>query len=174
MDKHPQSEPVARKAALIAVIALSSIAFPQEPSAALRKADAAYRAGQAALAKKDLSAAQADFEQVVQLAPQAEQGHSALGAVLVNRGYVKEGIRELERALAIKSTDSTAQTNLAMAYEQTGESEKAIVLFSKLESNSSLQKHALPSYVLESYARSLAANRQVGLAITKMKAALAT
>ena len=174
MDKLLQNGLSVLTAALIAPIALSPHGFSQEPSAALRRADAAYRAGQAALAQKDLSAAQADFEQVVQLAPQAEQGHSALGAVLVNRGYVKEGIRELERALAIKSTDSTAQINLAIAYEQIGASEKAIVLFSKLEADSRLQKHALPSYVMEGYARSLAANRQFGPAITKMKAALAT
>jgi tetratricopeptide (TPR) repeat protein len=174
MDKLPQNGFSALKATLIALIALSTSGFSQEPSAALRKADAVYRAGQAALAQKDLSAAQADFEQVVQLAPQAEQGHSALGAVLVNRGHVKEGIRELERALAIRSTDSTAQMNLAMAYGQIGSSEKAISLFSRLEADSRLQKHTLPSYVLAGYARSLAANRQVGPAITKMKAALAT
>jgi protein O-GlcNAc transferase len=173
MDKLQQNGLSALKAILVGLIALSNLGFSQEPSAALRKADAAYRAGQAALAHKDLSAAQTDFEQVVQLAPQAEQGHSALGAVLVNRGDVKEGIRELERALAIKSTDSTAQMNLALAYGQIGASEKAISLFSKVEADSRLQKHALPSYVLAGYARSLAANGQIGPAITKMKVALA-
>jgi protein O-GlcNAc transferase len=174
MDKFQQNGFSALKATLVALIALSHCGFSQEPSAALKKADAAYRAGQAALARKDLGAAQADFEQVVQLAPQAEQGHSALGAVLVNRGYVTEGIRELERALAIKSTDSTAQMNLAMAYGQIGASEKAISLFSKVETESRLQKYALPSYVLAAYARSLAANRQIGPAITKMRAAIGT
>src|SRR5271163_1868280 len=116
---------------LIAVMVLANAALSQEPSAALKKADAAYRAGQAALAQRDLNAARADFEQVVQLAPQAEQGHSALGAVLVRLGHTKEGIHELVRALVIKPTDSTAQMNLAMAYEQIGLHEKAIPLFSK-------------------------------------------
>ncbi|WP_158941589.1 tetratricopeptide repeat protein [Granulicella sp. S190] len=139
----------------------------------MRKADAAYRAGQAALARKDLTEAQADFEQVTRLAPQAEQGHSALGAVLVNNGHMHEGIRELEKALAIKATDSTAQMNLAMAYQQTGASEKAIPLFAKLEAEARSQKHVLPSYVLAGYARSLAANQKIELAIAKMKAALA-
>jgi protein O-GlcNAc transferase len=162
------------KAALIALMVFRTYGFSQDPPVALRKADAAYRAGQSALAQKDLTAAQKDFELVVQLAPQAEQGHSALGAVLVNSGNVKEGIRELERALAIKSSDGTAQINLAMAYGQVGESENAISLFSKAEAESRLQKHALPSYVLAAYARSLAANQQIGTAITKMKAALAT
>src|SRR5271170_5087816 len=158
---------------LIAVMVLANAALSQEPSAALKKADAAYRAGQAALAQKDLSAAQADFEQVVQLAPQAEQGHSALGAVLVSRGYAKEGIRELEKALAIKASDSTAQMNLALAYEQIGSPEKALPLFSKLEADAHLYGRTLPTYVLASYARSLAATQKIGLAITKMKAALA-
>lgn len=174
MNKLLQTGVFALKVTLIVLMALSNFGLSQEPSSALRKADAAYRAGQAALAQKDLSAAQIDFEQVVKMAPQAEQGHSALGAVLVNRGHVKEGIRELERALAIKSTDSTALMNLAMAYGQVGLSEKAISLFSELEADSRLQKRTLPSYALAGYARSLAANRQIGLAITKMKVALAT
>jgi protein O-GlcNAc transferase len=174
MDKHPQNERVAGKAAIIAVMALSSIAFPQEPSSALRKADAAYRAGQAALAQKDLSTAQADFEQVVQFAPQAEEGHSALGAVLVSRGHIKEGIRELEKALAIKATDSTAQMNLAMAYVRIGSPGKAIPLFSRLEAGAHTQSRPLPSYVLAAYARALAETQKVGPAVTKMKAALAT
>jgi protein O-GlcNAc transferase len=174
MDKLPQSGLVRVNAALIAVIALSNMALPQEPSAELKRADAAYRAGQAALAQNDLSAAQSDFERAVQLAPQVEQGHSALGAVLVSRGHTKEGIRELEKALAMRATDSTAQMNLAMAYEQIGSPEKAIPLFAKLEADAHLQKRTLPSYVLAAYARALAATQKIGLAVTKMKAALAT
>jgi protein O-GlcNAc transferase len=174
MDKFPQGEFVAVKAILIAWMVLSNIALSQEPSTALKTADAAYRAGQAALAQRDLNAAQADFERVVKLVPQAEQGHSALGAVLVSRGLVKEGIYELERALALKSTDNTAQMNLAMAYEQIGLPWKAVSLFSKCEAAARLQKRTLPSYALAGYARSLAANHQTELAVTKMKAALAT
>ncbi|WP_433974668.1 tetratricopeptide repeat protein [Tunturiibacter lichenicola] len=174
MDKLRQNGLVAVNAGLVALIALTTVAHSQEPSAALKKADAAYRAGQAALAQRDLSSAQADFEQVVQLAPQAEQGHSALGAVLVNRGHLKEGIRELEKALAIKASDSAAQTNLALAYEQIGSPEKALPLFSRLEADAHLHGRTLPSYVLVGYAYSLAATQNTGPAITKMKAALAT
>jgi protein O-GlcNAc transferase len=173
MDKHTQNGLAVLSAALIALITLSISAFSQEPSAALKKADAAYRAGQGALAQKDLSAAQVDFEQVIQLAPQAEQGHSALGAVLVSRGHTREGIRELEKALAIKATDSTAQMNLAMAYQQIGSPEKALPLFSRLEVGEHLQKRTLPSYVLAAYARALAETQKTAAAITKMKAALA-
>jgi protein O-GlcNAc transferase len=160
------------KIVLVAFIAISSTAFSQEPSAALKKADAAYRAGQAALAEKDLSAAQADFEEVVRLAPQAEQGHSALGAVLVSRGHLQEGIRELQKALAMSPSDSTAQMNLALGYEQTGSADKALPLFSKAEAAARLQQRELPSYVLAAYARALVQAHQFGQAEIKMKAAV--
>jgi protein O-GlcNAc transferase len=173
MNRLSQNGLVFANTALIVVMVLSNIAFPQEPSTTLKTADSAYRAGQAALARKDLRTAQADFEQVVQLAPQAEQGHSALGAVLVSRGYTKEGIRELEKALAIKATDSTAQMNLAMAYQQLGLPEKAIPLFSRLKAGADLQKRTLPSYVLAGYALCLAATQKIGPAVIEMKAALA-
>ena len=80
----------------------------QEPSVALKQADAEYRAGVAALSRDDLKAALANFQNVVKLAPSAEQGHSALGAVLVRLGRLSEGIRELEQALKMKPTDASA------------------------------------------------------------------
>lgn len=168
-----QSLLMVRKSALIALLALAKTPFAQEPSAALKRADVAYRAGQAALAQNDLGAAQADFEQVVQLAPQASQGHSALGAVLVSRGHPIEGVRELEKALAIKPADSVAQMNLAMAYERIGSQGKALPLFSKLEADALLHKRSLPAYALAGYGRSLAACKKFDLAIIKLKAALA-
>ena len=156
------------RTACIALLAISLAASGQAASPALKQADAAYRAGQAALARQDLSAAQADFEQVVRLAPSAEQGHSALGAVLVSRGLTKQGIRELEAALALKKTDTTAQMNLAIAYQQTGQPAKAIPLFAALEAG----KHTLPAYAIASYSRSLAATRKFPQAAEQMKAAL--
>ena len=96
-------------------------AAAQEPSASLKQADADYREGTSALARNDLNAALADFQNVVRLAPAAEQGHSALGAVLVRLGRMSEGIHELERALDLQPGDSAAQLNLALAYEQGGE-----------------------------------------------------
>ncbi|MGB0125802.1 MAG: tetratricopeptide repeat protein [Silvibacterium sp.] len=174
MRKPPQNRLLLLNAAFLAVMAISNSAFSQEPSAALKQADAAYRAGQAALAQRDLSAAQADFEQVVRLAPQAEQGHSALGAVLVSRGHTQEGIRELQKALAIKATDSIAQMNLALAFDQIGSGEKALPLFRSLEAGARLQKRELPSYALAAYARALAQAHQFPQAVLKMKAAVAS
>jgi protein O-GlcNAc transferase len=158
---------------LIATLALSSLGVTQEASPSLKQADADYRAGVAALGHEDLKGALADFEKVVHLAPSVEQGHSALGAILVRMGRTDEGIRELEKALTIQSTDSIAQTNLAMAYEQSGRSAKALPWFGKLEAAARAQNRSLPANVLAAYARSLAASRQFPAAVSHMKASIA-
>jgi len=154
--------------------ALPGVSHAQEPSPTLKEADADYRAGVAALSRHDLDAAFADFQKVVRLAPTAEQGHSALGAVLVQLGQTSEGIRELEKALAMKPGDSSAQLNLALAYEHAGEAAKAPPLFAKLEAVSRADKRPLPPYVLASYARALAATKQFPAAEAKMKEAIAS
>lgn len=161
-------------AALFLGLISAMAALSQEPTTALRKAEAAYRDGRAALARKHLSEAQADFEEVVRLAPQAEQGHSALGVVMVARGHTKEGIRELEKSLAIKSNDSVTEKNLALAYVQAGLAEKALPLFARLESSAHIEKRQLTPDVLAGYARALAATQRLGPAVEKMRAAVAS
>jgi protein O-GlcNAc transferase len=160
------------KSICFALVSLPRLGYSQPATEAVKQADAAYHAGLAALARQDLIAAQTDFEQVVRLAPHAEEGHSALGTVLIYRGRTKEGIRELETALAIKPTDSNARMNLAIAYHQIGSSAKAIPLFAELEENARLQKQALAVPVLSAYARALAATGKLTQAAIKMKAAL--
>jgi len=93
------------------------------------KAQAAYQAGNAAVANNDFKSAEVQFETVVRLAPQIEEGHSSLGAVLISLGKFPQATKELEKALTLKPGDVSAQTNLALAYEQTGAYTKAIVLF---------------------------------------------
>ena len=93
---------------------------------------AAYQAGAAAAANNDFKTAEAQFEKVVRLAPQIEEGHSALGAALAHLGKFQQAIKELETALKLKPGDLAAQTNLALAYEQTGANQRAIVLFKNL------------------------------------------
>ncbi|TCK71649.1 tetratricopeptide repeat protein [Acidipila rosea] len=144
----------------------------------LQQADTAYRAGQAALAQRDLAGARADFEKVVKLAPQIEEGHSALGAILVSTGETRRGIVELEKALTQKPGDSVAQTNLALAYEQTGSYRKALPLFEKLDAEARSKAANSPTrtlspYLLSAYARSLAATHQDRAAIMQMKRAAA-
>jgi tetratricopeptide (TPR) repeat protein len=145
----------------------------QEPSASLRQADRDYRDGLDALNRNDLKTAQSKFEAVTKLAPSAEQGHSALGAVLVREGQWAAGTRELEKALAIKPADGAAQLNLAMVYEQTGALAKAVPLFSKLEATAKSEHHPLSPTILSAYATSLASTGQIPAAIARMKEAVA-
>ena len=159
---------------LLLLISLSGFAREQplvcqEPSASLKEADADYRAGVAALSRNDIKTAKSKFEAVVRLAPAAEQGHSALGAVLVRDGQIAAGIRELQKALAIKADDGSARANLALAYEQAGESANALPLFAKMESTAVAEGQALPSYVQASYVRALVATGQTEAAINRLK-----
>jgi tetratricopeptide (TPR) repeat protein len=158
---------------LAAFLALPLRSSAQEPSANLKQADADYRAGVAALSHNDLKTARTDFETVVRLAPSAEQGHSALGAVLVRLGENSAGIAELEKALAMKAGDTTAQQNLALAFEQAGQPARAIPWFARLEAAARAAQKPLPAEVLAAYARSLAATHQDEMAIAKMKQAIA-
>jgi protein O-GlcNAc transferase len=159
--------------ALLLLICFTVATQAQEPSASLRQADADYRQGVTALNQNDLKTAQVKFEAVVRLAPAAEQGHSALGAVLVREGQVTAGMRELEKALAIQPSDSAAQMNLAMVYAESGVAAKAVPLFAKLEAAAQAERRPVSVQVLEAYARSLQATGQTQAAITQMKQAVA-
>jgi Flp pilus assembly protein TadD len=159
---------------LLLLVSLSGFALVrplvcQEPSASLKEADADYREGVAALSRNDIRTAKSKFEAVVKLAPAAEQGHSALGAVLVREGQNAAGIRELQKALAIKANDGSAQMNLALAYERTGEPANALPLFAKAESTAVAEGQSLPPYVQASYVRALVATGQAAVAINRMK-----
>ncbi len=145
----------------------------QEPSPSLRQADAAFRAGVAAVQRNDWTAARADFETVVRLAPSAQPGHSALGAVLVRLGETGAGIRELEKALAMRADDTSAQQNLALALEQSGQPAKALPRFAQLDATLRAQNRPLPAEVLAAWAWALAATRQFSAASAKIKQAIA-
>ena len=143
-----------------------------------KEAQAAYRAGTTAATNNDFKTAEAELEKVVRLVPKIEEGHSVLGAVLLRLGKLPQAIKELETALNLKPGDVSAQTNLALAYEQTGANKKAIVLFANVEAEAERKRApessgALPSYVLAAYARSLASAGQLSAATTKMKIAVA-
>jgi protein O-GlcNAc transferase len=157
--------------ALHAQSAAAQITPGQSPSASLRQADAVYREGMAALNRNDLPAAQAKFEQVVRLAPSAEQGHAALGVVLQRAGQMAAAIAEYAKALAIKPGDTSVQLNLAEAYEQIGNPAKALPLYAKAAAAARAEKKPLAPGVLSAYARALAASGQATAAIARMKEA---
>ena len=142
-------------APLAAAVFLSPI-FLFAQSSSLRQADADYRAGLSDLSHGDLRAAEQMFYDVVRLDPAAEQGHSALGAVLVRLGQLPAAIDELNRALRSNPNDHSAQENLALACEQIGAFARAVPLFQADLAAARAAHRTLPSGVLEAYARSLA------------------
>jgi tetratricopeptide (TPR) repeat protein len=156
-----------------ALLAVSSWLLAQGSSDSLKQADADYREGVAALNRNDLQTAHAKFAEVVRLAPSAEQGHSALGAVLEREGQMPSAIAELQKALAIKPDDTSAEFNLAAAYEQTGAAAKAVSLYARAVASVRAGKHPVAADVLASYARALAATGQGAAAIGRMKEAVA-
>ncbi len=148
--------PVLLRRTLLFCFILTPALASRAQSDALHQADAAYRAGLAALNRGDLHAAQASFAQVVRLDPAAEQGHSALGAVLVRLGQLPAGIHELTVALRANPNDHSAQENLALADQQTGANARAVPLFQADLAAARAAHRTLPAGVLESYARALA------------------
>jgi protein O-GlcNAc transferase len=155
---------------LAAFLTISYPSYAQDPSP---QAYSAYQAGVAALSRNDYDSARREFEKVVRLAPSLEQGHSALGTVLVRIGRTNDGIRELQKALAMKPGDGSAQLSLALAYEHGGQFARALPLFAQLEVASRADKHPLPVTVVAAYARSLAATQQFSAAVARMKEAVA-
>lgn len=141
----------------------------QQPSAALRHADADYRSGVAALNSNDLKTAQERFESVVRLAPRLAQGYSALGAVLAREGRWPDAIQNLERALALNPGDDSARLYLAIAYQQTGANAKAVPLFARLEAEANARKAPLDPQLRIAYARALAATGRTEAAIRQMR-----
>jgi len=148
--------------------------FPQTTDSAVKQADALYREGQAALARNDLAAAQADFERVIRLAPHVESGYTALGTVLLQLGKPTDAVRELELARTINKTDKAAEMNLALAYQQAGAPAKAVSLFASLEAAAQLRKQSMPGFALAPYARALAATGNLKGAASHMQDAVKT
>ena len=152
-------------------------ASPSGPPGSINdQVQAAYRAGAIAVANNDFTTAETQFETVVRLMPQIEEGHSALGAVLISLGQLPAAIQELEKAVSLKPGDMSAKANLALAYQETGSNQKAIILFKEVESAERQNpdpSHALPPSIPVAYARALAATGQVPTAIEEMKVAVA-
>jgi protein O-GlcNAc transferase len=159
--------------AVLVGLATPTQILAQAPSGNLVEADADYRAGVAALNRHDLQTAQAKFEEVIRLAPQVEQAYGALAVVFESQGKMTAAIAQLQKALAIKPGDTSAQLNLAAAYEQTGSPAKAVPLFAKAVAAARSQKQPVAAVILASYAHALAATGQHEAAIAQLKQAVA-
>jgi protein O-GlcNAc transferase len=146
----------------------TSLAAGESKQEQLKSADVAFRAGYAAEKTGDLGTARQQFEKVVQLAPKIAEGHSALGSVLLQLGDYGAASRELLRALDLKPGDRTSGINLAVAYEQSGNHERASALFRTLDGTGS----PLPESVVIFYIRALAATHQTESALAKARNAV--
>ena len=155
---------------LLSASIAASVAAADSRQQQLRSADAAFHAGYAAEQSGDLAAAKGQFEKVVLLAPDIAEGHSALGSVLLQLGEYQQAIREFVRAIALNADDRTAQMNLAIAYEQSGDHEKSLSRFRPLDLNTA---SPLPPNAVIFYIRALAATQHAELAIVKTQDALA-
>src|ERR1700722_16104419 len=164
-----------------ACLALLLTMLPAEPTHAQEaassanpstQANAAFRAGYAAISNHQLEEAREDFQKVVDLVPRVEEGHSALGAVLVQLGAYPEAIGELRQALNLKPEDVAAQTNLAVALAGNGQHAEALPFFVQLDQSSASANQPLPVNVLLVYARSLVATGQVSQATERLKHAV--
>lgn len=128
------------------------------PSDALKRADAAFRAGFEARKSGNLNVARDRFAEVVRLQPRIAEGHEALGAVLIELGKPLDGAREFETAAKIKPSDEGIETNLALAYSRAGEPGKAIPHFRLAESLSHQAGHpALAPSFYDAFGRALSA-----------------
>jgi tetratricopeptide (TPR) repeat protein len=151
---------------------IAAHAFSQFATTDATPAAAAYRAGQAALSRNDLAAAQAAFEQSLRIAPRNEPVMAALGVVLLRRGEMAEAAHTLEAARALNKADRNVEGNLAIAYQQLGQPAKAVPLFADLVAGARLGKQPVPSLVRATYARALAATGKLAQAAIEMQAAV--
>jgi protein O-GlcNAc transferase len=154
---------------LAATLAWSAQAPQSTQQDQIQRADAAFHAGYAAAANADLATARTDFELAVKLAPDVEEGHSALGAVLYQLQAYSDAIGELTKAVSMKPEDQAALENLAMSYAKAGDFANALEIFGRLAANSS----PLPPDLLAEYARAEAATGQLPAATARMQDAIA-
>ena len=93
---------------------------PAHESQTLKLADVAFRQGYAARQQGNLQLARAKFAEAVKLQPKIAEAREALGAVLLELGKPTEAIAEMEAAAKLKPQDESIQSNLALAFANTG------------------------------------------------------
>jgi Tfp pilus assembly protein PilF len=139
----------------------------------LKRADAAFRSGFAAMQAGQLEDARTQFTQVTRLAPQIPEGHEALGEVLIELGKAGEAVAEFEAALRLKPEDPGIESNLALAYAKAGDPAKAVPQFSAaLEASSQPGAQPVGVDFLQAYGRALAAVGRTAEAIPMFQSAI--
>src|SRR5882757_1686907 len=141
--------------------------FLQTPQQ-IQSADAAFRAGYAAMAKGDLPHAHAEFAKVVRLVPKVAAGHSAYGAVLLAEGDSAAAIPELEQAHRLDTKDETATLNLAIAYSSQRRYSESVTTFRLLRPDTAFTPEASLTY-----ATALASTNDLAAATEHLRQAVA-
>ena len=137
----------------------------------LKEASTDFREGFAARQSGNLELARAKFAQVTRLEPGIPEGHEALGAVLLEMGKTNDAINELENAAKLQPNDAGNQANLALAYAQTSQPDKAIPHFELAVQLADKPSEAkMSAQFFEAYAHALAATGKPDAAITELKA----
>jgi tetratricopeptide (TPR) repeat protein len=141
-------------------------------SDALQRADAAFKAGYAARQAGNLAEAQAQFAEVVRLAPAIPEAHAALGEVLVEVNKPDQAVPELEAAFKLRGDDPGIEGNLALAYFLSNQPAAAVPHFQAVYSRSlEAGNQPVDSAFCEAYARALAAVGKQSDAIAIFRAA---
>jgi protein O-GlcNAc transferase len=150
-------------ATMVAGGAIVLYAQSGQPNAeALHKADVAFRAGYAASQAGHFEEARAQFAEVVRLAPAIAEGHEALGSALIALSHPAEAVPELQKAAKLKPGDAGIESNLAIAYAQSGQASKAIPHFEAVLRGSPAPQD--PAF-FDAYARALAATGKLTEAV---------
>ncbi len=130
MPRYPtKSRSTLLRTLLFASSFVTSAQAPPTHNKTIEAASAAMQAGTAAANRNDLPEARRHFAHAVELAPQAEATHAALGSVLLALRELEPARRELERAHKLSPTDIATTLNLARTESLLGRSPRAVSLF---------------------------------------------
>jgi protein O-GlcNAc transferase len=115
--------------ALLALPSVAQQASGQNTTDRIAAVDSAMRTGIAAANANDLATARNNFAHAVELAPEIEAAHAALGSVLLAQSELKAAEAELLRARQLDAGDISATLNLGRVESLLGEATAAVPLF---------------------------------------------
>jgi len=95
--------------------------------------EAHYNLGSIYLGRKDLAAAEVEFQKVVELQPQSEQGYGALSRVYERKGDPARAIEVMAQGVAAKPDEPAMQYDLGILYFNARRTEEAEAAFRKVE-----------------------------------------
>ena len=95
--------------------------------------EAHYNLGSIYLGRKDLAAAEVEFQRVVELQPQSDQGYAALSRVYEQKGDTARAIEVMASGVARRPDDPAMQYDLGILYFNARRTDEAEAAFRKVE-----------------------------------------